>query len=535
MKTIKIQQKQYITNDEEKQEKLAIKYEMKIAENDSVRLLNEITEDLDYTELYASYSTIGRKPETEPKILFKVMVYAYMEYMYSTRKIEKACRRDINFMWLLNGESVPDHSTISRFRRKQLGAAVEGLFYQYVKKLCEVGEVKYEEVFADGTKIEANANRYTFVWKKAVEKNEAKMLMKAQELSAEVKKIYGKEITVTKETVNEDMSKMRAFLEEKKREGKIEFVNGSGKRKSVVQKQLEVLSSYQERQKGYDESKATFDGRNSYSKTDKDATFMRMKDDYMRNGQLKPAYNVQLAVEAEYVVGVGVFSDCNDTNTLKPMLENMYSRNIDMKIKRFVADSGYESEENYVYLESKGIEYYIKPQNYEQQKKRSFKRYIGRRENMTYNAETDAYTCHNGKKLKPVSTHKRKSESGYVSEVTVYECESCEGCTHKERCTKANGNRRMEVSKPFLEKRQKSYENITTETGVLLRINRSIQVEGAFGVLKEDRQFDRFFTRGKLNVTTELLLLCFGYNVNKLHAKIQAERTGKSLHEPKAA
>jgi transposase len=535
MRKINKQQKQYITSGEEKQEKFGINYELKIAEDDSVRLLNAITEELDYTELCASCSHIGRKPETEPKILFKVLVYAYMEFIYSTRKIEKACRRDINFMRLLQGESVPDHSTISRFRRKQLGAAAEGLFYQYVKKLCELGEVAYEEVFADGTKLEASANRYTFVWKKAAEKNAAKMLMKVQELSAEVNKTHGKEIPVTKETLNEDMRKMRAFLEEKKQEDEIEFVSGSGKRKSVIQKQVEVLDSYQERQQGYDESSAMFAGRSSYSKTDKDATFMRMKDDHMRNGQLKPAYNVQLAVEAEFVVGVGVFSDCNDTGTLKLMLENMYRRNIDMKIKRFVGDAGYESEENYMYLESKGIEYYIKPQNYEQQKKRSFKRSIGRRENMTYNAETDEYTCHNGKQLKPVSTHKRKSESGYAAEVTVCGCESCEGCPHKEKCTKAKGSRRMEVSKTFLEKRQKSYENITSETGVLLRINRSIQVEGAFGVLKEDRQFDRFFTRGKPNVTTELLLLCFGYNVNKLHAKIQAERTGKSLHQPKAA
>jgi transposase len=154
---------------------------------------------------------------------------------------------------------------------------------------------------------------------------------------------------------------------------------------------------------------------------------------------------------------------------------------------------------------------------------------------MTYNTEIDEYTCHNGKQLKVVNTFNRKSKTGYVSEVTVYECESCEACPHKEKCTKAKGNRRMEVSKTFVEKRQKSYENITTEKGVLLRMNRSIQSEGAFGVLKGDRQFDRFLTRGKENVTTELLLLCFGYNINKLHTKIQNERCGKPLHKLKAA
>ena len=460
------------------------KYEELIPEEDSVRLLSQITEDLDYTDLYAAYSPEGRKPVTEPKILFKIVVYGYMELIYSTRKIEKACRRDINFMWLLKGERVPDHSTISRFRKDRIGEAVKGLFVQFIEKLCDVGEVKFEDVFLDGTKLEANANRYTFVWKKAVEKNEGKMLLKVKGLAEEIQKLYSKEFTVMKETVNEAMAKMAAFLEWKKAEEKIEFVSGSGKRKSNLQKLLEALYSYQERQKGYEASNATFDGRNSYSKTDKDATFMRMKDDYMRNGQLKPAYNVQLAVEAEYVVGVGIFSDRNDIGALKPMVESLLSYNRNISIRRLIADSGYESEENYTYLEGKGIEYYIKPQNYEQQKKRSFKKNIGKRENMTYNAETDEYTCHNGKQLRPVSTFKKKSPTGYVSQVTVYECESCVDCPHKEKCTKAKGNRRMEVSKTFIEKRRKSYENITTKQGALLRMNRSIQAEGAFGVLK---------------------------------------------------
>jgi transposase len=260
-----------------------------------------------------------------------------------------------------------------------------------------------------------------------------------------------------------------------------------------------------------------------------------MKDDHMKNGQLKPAYNVQLAVEAEYVIGVGIFPNPTDTTTLKPMLERMYRYNTEMLIKRLIADAGYESEENYLYLEGKNIEYYIKPQIYEQHKKRSFKKNISKRENMTYNAETDEYVCHNGKQLKPIHTFNKKSSTGYVSEVTVYECESCEGCPHKEKCTKAKGNRRMNVSKTLIEKRQISYENITTEKGVLLRMNRSIQAEGAFGVLKQDRQFDRFLTRGSPNVTTELFLLCFGYNVNKLHAKIQNERYGQPLHQLNAA
>jgi len=280
MQTLKIQQKNYNTGMKSYQLLLPVDYEVIIPEDDSVRLLRQITEELDYTELYGAYSSEGRHPVTDPQILFQVMAYAYMEFTYSSRKIEKACYRDVNFMWLLGGEPVPDHSTISRFRKDRLGAVMEDLFYQLVQKLCELGEVKYENVFVDGTKIEANANRYTFVWKKAVEKNEAKMLLKVQALAEEMEKLYLTEFKVSKETINEDMEKMVLFLSRKQQEEGIEFVSGKGRRKSNVQKLLEALYSCQARQQSYDESNATFDGRNSYSKTDKDATFMRMKDDH---------------------------------------------------------------------------------------------------------------------------------------------------------------------------------------------------------------------------------------------------------------
>lgn len=149
--------------------------------------------------------------------------------------------------------------------------------------------------------------------------------------------------------------------------------------------------------------------------------------------------------------------------------------------------------------------------------------------------DTDTYTCHGGKKLRPVYMKKQKSKSGYQSEVTVYECEDCAGCPYKDRCTKAPGNKKLYVSKNFLDKRMRSYENILSETGIRYRMNRSIQVEGAFGVLKNDYGFQRFLLRGKTRVKLEILLLCMGYNINKLHAKIQGERTQSHLFPVKAA
>ena len=239
-------------------------------------------------------------------------------------------------------------------------------------------------------------------------------------------------------------------------------------------------------------------------------------------------------MDSEYIVAAGIFQDRNDVWTLVPFLKNMEA-NLRFRYPSVTADSGYESEEAYEYLKSQGQIPYIKPQTYERWKKRSFKKDISKRENMAYKEETDTYTCHAGKTLREVFKKKQKSKSGYQSEVTVYECEDCGGCPYKEKCTRAKGNKRLYLSKNFLKKRRESYENIISEKGIQYRTNRSIQVEGAFGVLKNDYEFQRFLLRGKTKVKLEILLLCLGYNLNKLHAKIQNGRTGSHLFEVKTA
>lgn len=530
MRTTKLHKKNYTEFNDGYQLVLPLNLEGLIPEDDSVRLLSHILEGLEYTKLYKAYSSTGRNPAVEPKIMFKIMTYAYSQNIYSTRKIETACRRDINFRWLLAGQPAPDHATISRFRRNYLSDGVlEDLFFQQVKYLAEEGEIQFENAFIDGTKIEANANKYTFVWKKAVLKNEEKMFPKIEALIREINLAEIKDFSIDKETIVNNIESILVWLEKVRKDRGIEFVHGIGKRKDSIQKWTEQLTEYKERQEYYIFSKGLMKDRNSYSKTDQDATFMHMKEDHMRNSQLKPGYNVQIAVESEYVTGVGIFNDRSDVATLIPMLNEMLA-GLGRKYSNIIADSGYESEENYLYLEKEKIKPYIKPQSYELWKKKSFKNDISKRENMTYIEEADAYVCTKGRVLWPVGVRHRKSASGYRATLTVYECEDCSGCIHKPKCTKAQGNRRMEASKIFIEKRQKSYENIMTDKGVRLRVNRSIQVEGAFGVLKNDYEFNRFLTRGKNNVKNEFILLCMGYNFNKLHSKIQKERLGKHLH-----
>lgn len=241
MPITKLHNKNYTQFNKGYQLVLPLNYEVLIPEDDSVRLLSHILEGLNYQKVYQAYSAIGRKPAVELKILFKVLTYAYTNGIYSSRKIETTCKRDINFMWLLAGKPAPDHSTIARFRKEYLADAVEDLFYQMVEYLYKIDEVKFEHLFADGTKIEANANRYTFVWKKTVNKNEAKMFLKIQDCLEKINRTYGTNFAVVKETLLGNIKTVLSYLEVKRQDEGIEFMHGIGNRKSQLQEETAIL------------------------------------------------------------------------------------------------------------------------------------------------------------------------------------------------------------------------------------------------------------------------------------------------------
>lgn len=228
--------------------------EVLIPEDDSVRLLSHITEELDYRSLIMAYSSKGRNPVVKPKTLFRVLVYAYMNNIYTSRKIEEACKRDINFMWLLQGQKAPDHNTIARFRNARLSEGiVEGLFNQLVVKLSELGEIQYENIFIDGTKIEAYANKYTFVWKKTTLKNEQSMQVKAKAFLAKLNIDFNTGLPLTEPSITvETLQKAVNVLKEKQKDGKIEFIYGKGKRKTELQRSSETVQDFLEKQTKYD-------------------------------------------------------------------------------------------------------------------------------------------------------------------------------------------------------------------------------------------------------------------------------------------
>ena len=441
---------------------LPINLEINIPKDDFVFKVAEICDELDYTELLNTYVRVWRK--VNPITLFEILVFAYMNNKYSSREIEAACKTDIRFMWLLNGEAAPSDSMITRFTRGHLAGTIEGLFYQFVEKLHEMGEVKFKNLFVDGTKIEAYANKYTFVWKKAVEKNLERLKKKIDSILPVIAERYGIMKDATLEECYEVLMRQAQWVE-------LVFAVGKGKHKTQLQRDIEALREFIDKKEEYYTHLGKFGNRNSYSKTDVDATFMHMKDDYMRNGQLKPGYNIQIGVESEYIVGLGAFSNRSDVGTLIPFL-NRLSSHTSMRYERIVADAGYESSENYLYL----------------------------------------------------------NENGYMISTRYYSNDKCGRCPHKSKCHKSqNGYRTVRVNQTLNEYRPKVLEALTGDEGVLLRMNRSIQVEGVFGVLKEDFGFRRFLTKGKRNIETQFFLLAFAFNIKKLCNRIKKGRIGLDL------
>ena len=539
MQKTKLTQKDYTKNQSGYQLKLPLELNTIIPENDSVRLLSQFVEEMNLTDLYSTYERIN---SLSPRTLLKIVLYSYMNGDYSSRSMELNCKRDINFMFLLEGHKAPDHATLARFRSLHFAPCSKRILAEVSNILFDLGEISGETIFIDGTKIEACANKYTFVWKKAVTKNQAKLLIKLADFVAECEEAYDIKIVYGNTIKMKHVKRLRKRLLKLCKEENITFVHGIGKRKSPLQKSFETLDGYLNKLKEYNQKIHKCGSRNSYSKTDEDATFMRMKEDAMMNGQLKPAYNLQHGVDSEYITWLTIGPQPTDTTTLIPFLKDA-EQNLKFKYKNITADAGYESEENYLYLEENGQVAFIKPANYEISKTRKYKTDIGKIDNMEYDEEGDFYTCKNDKKLVVDCIRHSKSKTGYVSEKTIYKCENCDGCPHKAECIKGNNcktpleerTKTLQVAKKFIEQRKADLERIVSDQGKLYRMNRSIQAEGSFGDIKQDMQFRRYLTKGTANVLAESTLLAIARNINKLHNKIQNGKTGTHLFPLRAA
>lgn len=298
-----------------------------IAENDPVRMVDALVESLNLESFRKLYKECGRSPY-HPKMMLKVILYAYMNNIYSCRKIERLLHRDIHYIWLAGYEK-PDFITINRFRNR-VKKEINEVFTQTVLLLSSKGFISLNVEYIDGTKIESKANKYTFVWRKTVERNRERLMKKIEVLLGQIDDVIAQEkssesneeIGFTPAMLTEMAGELRQALEQvpepSTREEKAEL--------KKRRKQLKELEEHRDKLREYDNHLDTLRGRNSYSKTDNDATFMRMKEDAMRNGQTKPGYNLQIGTENQFITDFALFPNPTDTLTLIPFLQSFSSR-----------------------------------------------------------------------------------------------------------------------------------------------------------------------------------------------------------------
>lgn len=325
-----------------------------IEANHPVRSVSAVIDGLDISNLIRNYKP-GGTSVYHPKMLLKVLVYGYLCNIYSSRKLEQALKENVHFMWL-SAMNRPDHNTLNRFRSERLKGELKEIFAQIVLYLEKEGLVSLQTIFTDGTKIEANANRYTFVWGKAIKKNKERIESQLEDLWNYTQEIAMEEMKDTSEISFKSMDK-------EKIKSVIETIDSTLKKKKICSKVRQKINyakkNWPENLEKYEKQEAILGNRNSYSKTDPDASFMRMKEDHMRNGQLKAAYNLQLSTENQFIVNYTLHPNPGDTKTFIPHIDN-FEQLYGKTPNEIVADAGYGSEENYIFLQKRKVKAYIK-------------------------------------------------------------------------------------------------------------------------------------------------------------------------------
>ena len=480
-----------------------------------VRVVNEIINEINLDPIIKQYKKIGCS-SYHPRLMLKILVFGYLSNIYSSRKMESAVKENIYFMWLAGMEQ-PDHNTINRFRTNKLKGVIKKIFSQVVLLMAESGHVDLQKVYTDGTKIEANANRYTFVWGRRIKTSKERISKQLEELWEYTQKLAAEELKDAAPTTFDklDPEEVRKTIEQIDRalQDKPDIA------KKVKQRISYAKKNWPDKLRQYEQQEDILKDRNSYSKTDHDATFMRMKEDHMKNGQLKPAYNAQISTSNQIITNFSIHQNPTDTKTLKPHLES-YKQHYGFMPKELTTDAGYGSEENYDYLEKEDIEAFVK-YNYfdkEQHEKENAKPPF-HVDNLYYNKEQDCYYCPMGQKMSFIGTTIETTDTGYQKKTSRYQAQNCIACPIRGTCHKGERNRIIEVSHRLNELKALARERLISEKGKAHRSQRPIDVEPVFGMIKQNRGFRRFMLRGLEKVSIEFGLLAMAHNLKKMALK----------------
>lgn len=495
-----------------------------------VRVVDSIVNSLDrktLTELYPG----GGTSSYDPFMLLKVILYCYAKGIYSSRKIAAATREDVNLFWL-TGMRPLTHNTVNRFRSTRIQPVFEQVFTSVILLLADAGMVDLDTYFLDGTKVEANAGKFTFVWSKSTDRYTEKLRLKVHAHLAAIDEMNEEEEALAPDEPQAiDSERIREVAEEINRRLKDEKdakdADDKAKVKELRRAARQIERDYLPRMEKYEEQKRILDGRRSYSKTDHDATFMRMKDDYMGNGQLKAGYNVQIGAYDQFIVCSTLHRRPGDTACAIPHLEHL-KQLLGFVPDCIVADAGYGSEENYTYLQGQHVDAYVKHNEfYREIKNKKWRNDPFRPANWSHDEKSDAYTCPEGCSLGFVGTRQARSDLGFLTTYRKYHCNECEGCPSRKKCIKnpeSKYGRTLQVNEKLRAFKERASKMLCTEEGTRLRKKRSVDVETVFGDIKRNMGFTRFTLRGLKKAELEFRLVAMGHNIRKIMRVVEAVR-----------
>lgn len=502
------------TNSQAQLSLLPPSYDDLVPEHHPVRIVNNILDQIDITSIERTYKG-GGTSSYHPRDLLKILVYAYLRNLYSSRKIEQALGENVHFMWL-SGCIRPDHNTISNFRSGKLKGKFKKIFNQVVILLAEQGYLSLKDIFVDGTKIEANANRYTFVWGKSIKTSRTRIENQLKDLWRYVETVYAEEEQMPNQPDNFkaiDPNEVSQTIDKINK-----ALQGKDIDKKVRQKLNYAKKNWPKNIAKYNTYEQQMGGRNSMSKTDPDATFMRMKEDHMLNGQLKPGYNLQAATNNQFIANYTLARTTTDTTTLIGHTEDFIA-GYGKPPETLTADAGYGSDENYTYLEDNNIEAFVKYNYFHKEQldeKRSKHKKPFAANRLFYNNETDTYYCPMGQSMENIGSYVKKTATGYQQKINRYQAKNCTGCQLRSLCHKSQGNRIVERNHKLVRLKAMAKQKLLSPEGIAHRKQRCWDVEAVFGNIKHNMNFRRFMLRGLDKVETEIGLIAMAHNLKKV-------------------
>lgn len=508
-----------------------------IPANHRVRLISKVVEKLDIGPVMETYKG-GGTSSYHPLMLLKILLYAYVEGIYSSRLIAKAVRENVNFMWL-SARQCPDFRTINNFRSGRLKAHIDSIFASLMLFLVESGYLDLEDYFVDGSKFLANASRYSYVWKKNVNRYQRSVLERIQALLSQIDQVnqeenrrYGdKDLEELGEQAQVDEQSQARLVEELNErlrqlgsdepvseaieqavedvEKAVDQQDGGKQSVKAGQHLKQIKHKLLPRLKGYQSQLEQLGSRNSYSKTDPDATFMRLKDNALR-----ACYNVLMGSQNGFIVNYSVHQNAADSACFIDHMEKFKSLHNRFP-ENVVGDAGIGNEENYRYVQLNGIGNYLKYNQFHNEEKDAKKKPYSKA-NFTYDAQRDVYVCPEGRELVFQEQRFQQTKTGYQREIRRYRSVSCQGCRAHAQCCRGSGERFVEFS-PLLETfKQQVRQNLESEKGDLLARRRGVEIETVFAQLKFNKNYARFLLRGLEKINVELGLLSIAHNLSKM-------------------